>query len=72
MAVAVRRPAAEHPSSDLTAIRRTLKIILEQGCAHDWTTHVNFRQEARQQQAPYSATLDRLLYLGYWAIGLAD
>lgn len=58
--------------SDLAAIRRVLKIVLEQGCAHDWSNHADFRVEAQQHQQAYLATLERMLYLGYWAIGIAD
>lgn len=58
--------------SDLAAIRRILKIVLEQGCAQDWSGHADFRAEAQQHQVAYLATLDRLLYLGLWAIEIAN
>jgi len=58
-------------SSDFAAVRRVLKLILEQGCANDLQNSVNFSQDITANASVYLNTLDHLLYLGYWANGIA-
>lgn len=57
--------------SDFAAVRRVLKLILEQGCANDLQNSVNYNQELVDNLAEYVETIEHLLYLGYWANGIA-
>ncbi|RCH56810.1 hypothetical protein DJ568_02855 [Mucilaginibacter hurinus] len=58
--------------SDLAGIRRTLRIILEQSTTVDLTGHPNFMAEIAQNREAYHDTLDRLLYLGYYALFISE
>lgn len=58
-------------NSDFAAVRRVLKLILEQGCANELKNSVNFSQDITANASAYLHTLDHLLYLGYWANGIA-
>jgi hypothetical protein len=57
--------------SDFAAVRRVLKLILEQGCANDLRNSINYSQDIAANSSAYLNTIDHLLYLGYWANGIA-
>lgn len=57
--------------SNFAAVRRVLKLILEQGCANNLQNSVNYSQDIMANAVAYLDTLDHLLYLGYWANGIA-
>ncbi|WP_431199564.1 hypothetical protein ACQ86K_00815 [Mucilaginibacter sp. P19] len=58
--------------SDFANIRRTLRIILEQATNVDLIGHPDFRAEIVQNRQSYHDTLDRLLYLGYYAFVISQ
>jgi len=59
-------------TSEFAITRRVLKIILEQSCSIDLIGTPNFGREMRDNYDDYLSYLERLLLIGYWAIGISD
>ena len=57
---------------DFAVSRRTLKIILEQGCKLQLTGHRNFVEQVNEQADRYTKHLEKLMYLGSWCIALSE
>ena len=58
--------------SHFAAIRRVLKIILEQACGYKLKGTPNFNKELFLRRYEYQAHLEELLYLGHKAIELSE
>ena len=62
----------EIDTSEFAITRRVLKIILEQSCSIDLIGAPNYGREMQDNSDDYLIYLEKLLYIGYWAVGISD